>query len=184
MLNWTEHQSFSDLWTEIQSERKRRGSPLRTPTVATYGHSFPKQRTMVLRGFDSFRLVFFTDQRSEKCQEINNNPHVGVHSYANKHRVQIQFYGIATLDRSHRLFSHWRHTALQHPMDYSTVRSPGLPTNSSDTPIYDTTLANQHFVPMLVDVQEVHLLLLGTPHKRCRWSRETNQTWRKEWLVP
>ena len=184
MRNWTEYQNFSDLWGAIQHERKRRGSPLRTPTVATHSHPFPKQRTMVLRGFDLFQLVFFTDQRSDKCQEVRVNPNVSVHCYSIKHRVQIQFHGLAKLNESHPLFKHWKHTALQNPMDYSTIEAPGTLTDHCDTPQYDTTLASQHFIPMLVDIQEVHLLLLGTPHQRCRWVRMTNNTWLKEWLVP
>ena len=163
---------------------KARGSPLRTPSVSTHGYPFPKQRTMVLRGFDFHKLVFFTDHRSDKCKELRANPHVSVHCYSNKHRVQIQFHGIGKLDMSHRLFKQWSHTALQNPMDYSTLETPGTKTDHCNTPQYDTSLASQHFVPMLVDIQELHLLVLDTPHKRCRWVRKKNDTWLKEWLVP
>ena len=114
----------------------------------------------------------------------SSQSHVGVHCYSTKHRVQIQFHGLAKFNESHPLFNHWRHTALQNPMDYSTLEAPGTLTDHCDTPQYDTTLASQHFIPMLVDIQEVHLLLLGTPHQRCRWVRMTNNTWLKEWLVP
>ena len=184
MRNWTKIQDFSTLWSEIQRERKRRGSPLRTPTVATYGHEFPKQRTMVLRGFDAFRLVFFTDKRSTKCDEIQSNPRVSIHCYSSKHRLQIQLHGSAGFAESHPLFEHWRGSALQNPMDYSTLDYPGTPTTNYDAPLYDTDLANQHFVPLLVEVQELHLLLLGKPHQRCRWNRTENNLWNKEWLVP
>jgi len=184
MRNWTEYQEFSELWTQLKYERKRRGSPLRTPTVATFGNHFPKQRTMVLRGFEDFNLIFFTDKRSDKCKEILINQAVSVHCYLTKSRLQIQFYGYATLITEHPKMKQWENLGLQNPTDYSTVNEPGTILNHDDEVFLDSTLAQDNFRAMRIEVQELHLLQLGNPHIRCQWVRQPNNIWLKQWLVP
>ena len=184
MRNWTEYQEFTELWTSLKSERKRRGSPLRTPTVGTLGAQFPKQRTMVLRGFEDFNLVFFTDKRSDKCKEVLDNPAVSVHCYLTKSRLQLQFYGHATLITEHQKLRQWTNLGLQNPSDYSTVDAPGTPITDMDTALLNPSLASENFTPMLIEVQELQLLQLGKPHARCQWNRQSNDTWVKQWLVP
>ena len=184
MRNWTEYQEFTELWAQLKYERKRRGSPLRTPTVATFGTHFPKQRTMVLRGFEDCNLVFFTDKRSDKCKEILNNQAVSVHCYVTKSRLQVQFYGHATLITDHPKLKQWENLGLQNPADYSTINGPGTLLEHGDEVFLAPSLAQDNFGVMLIDVQELHLLQLGNPHLRCQWIRQSNDIWHKQWLVP
>ena len=184
MRKWTQYQEISRLWAAIQKEVSSRRSPLWTPTVATIEVSSPKQRTMVLREITPYNLVFFTDKRSDKCREISAQPSVSVHSYNSKARTQIQFYGTGLITTDHPKFEQWRLKGLNRAMDYATIDNPGTKISNQANVDYNLDLAIDNFSLLIVTVQEIQLLRLGDPHKRCQWKRTQTDDWYKEWLVP
>ena len=67
----------SQLWDELAAATHTRGHPWRTCTLATVStDGLPEGRTVVLRELDraARELVFFTDARSPKVQQIERQP--------------------------------------------------------------------------------------------------------------
>ena len=187
MTDFTQQQNFDELLTALKLERNRRRSALRTPTVVTVdpNKTFPQARTMVLRSIDIDKLVFFTDIRSNKCSAVKHNSSVTVHCYLPKSRTQLQFNTTGRLIQSgdaHPRFLHWQQLGLNRAEDYATDLAPGTVQSEPD---YTTTLASapNHFTVLLCQIEQVELLVLGNPHRRCQWSKSENN-WIKEWMTP
>ena len=184
MTDWTTHQYIDELWTAIGIAQRKSAHPLRTPTVITTQHGNPRARTMVLREvFDNRYLVFFTDIRSDKCQQLQQHPNIQIHSYCSIDQTQLQFSGTACVLQTHPKFTEWLNRGMHCPTDYSTIESPGSPLNEYRPLQLNTTLAQQHFAVLLCDISSIEILTLGIPHRRCRWSYR-DDSWRKDWLVP
>ena len=185
MTDWTTFQLFESLWNAISTEHTVRNSPLRTPTVGTFGTEYPHVRTMVLREIHPNQCIFFTDRRSQKCQDISDSPQSSVHCYFPNTKLQLQFYGRMYLLQTHDHLERWKNTALRRPQDYSTVDSPGFQTEKPDRIHYDQTMAERNFAALAFQMTEIHLLTLGTPHRRCKWTLDTGtKHWSKHWVVP
>lgn len=56
---------------------------------------FPNSRVVLLRSFDHKGLVFFTNYKSEKGKEIENNNKLGINFYWNTMERQIRIHGVA-----------------------------------------------------------------------------------------
>ena len=186
MIDWTDIQEFPILWNALTLEYSTRGSLLRTPSVATLGEVYPSQRTMVLRSLEDtpYRLVFFTDRRSTKCLDIQRNPASSAHCYFPEQKLQLQFYGTSGLNPTHPGYDDWLTSALQNPNDYSTVKTPGSAIAHPEETDFEVSSATVQFSIFEFTIQEVHLLRLGTPHKRCKWFCDNDDAWTKQWLVP
>ncbi len=188
MTDFTQHENFDTLLAALKHERNRRRSALRTPTVVTVhpNQPYPQARTMVLRSVDGDKLVLFTDIRSSKCAAIKGGSSITVHCYLPKARTQLQLYTTGQLIQSsndHPRFLHWQQLGLNRAEDYATDLAPGTVQPTSD---YSATIANapKHFTVLLCQIEQLELLVLGNPHRRCQWLKDEADNWVREWMTP
>ena len=156
---------------------------MRFPTLTTVHTQRPYSRTMVLRDIVDTNLIFFTDKRSLKCQEIDSQPSACVHSYAPNLRLQIQFLGTLYPIKEHEKMALWRERGLRRFIDYGSEAPPGAVFPSQP---FHNTLENAHqnflvlgFAPVQIEL----LKLSSTEHIRLRWSKDQD-CWHTERHVP
>lgn len=158
----------------------------------------PANRTVVFRGFleDTNQLKFVIDNRSEKAEQINQQPWAEACWYFPNTREQFRVTGSLILvsdDNSYPTLKQARITSWQELSDAGRLQFawpyPGkprveekeafapLPPNSSQP------LPN--FCLLLLDpVQVDHLELRGEPQNRWLYLRDDHQTWSSQEINP
>ena len=161
--------------------------PFRYVVLSTTKNNAPKSRWVVFRKLDNDnRFVIFTDKRSDKYEEIDDNPQCSLLYYHNRQGLQIRFDGKAQLHYQDDLTSkYWPGVKGNGIKSYSTVLSPG-------TKIEDISEGNQwledpddryfsiiEFVPDRMDV----LQLDRVDMIRAAFNL-TDEGWKGSYLVP
>lgn len=156
----------------------------------------PANRTVVFRGFveASNRLKIITDRRSEKIQQIQQQPWGEICWYFSKSREQFRLAGelIVICDRDSE-FDNERNTTWQNLSDSARLqfawphpketRSPDRAAFEPPPPSPETPVEN--FCLLLLDPQQVdYLSLRGDPQNRHLYWREDAQTWRDREVNP
>lgn len=175
-------------------------SSMHTPTLATTGpDGRPNARTVVLRGVEkpARRLVFYTDQRSRKYQELEEIPWGMVVAYDPSQRIQIQAAGPVSLHNCDAVAQqHWeqmrplsRRNYLVEPGPGGRLNEPGngLPEGLAWRPPTDRESGpgQQRFSVMVMTVETLDWLYLAHLSQRrahFRWEGERRVA--AEWQVP
>lgn len=179
----------SDLWQLARQELSRsnadRKHPFRYFSLATFGE-YPELRTVVKRRFlEDFSVLFFTDSRSPKVTEIQNNPKVTALFYHPKKQLQIRLKGEAKiLNTEDKLFrealAQIKQSASQ--KDYTTALAPGKAL--SEMPVEKKKI-ELHLAVIKIISQELDILQLGSAqHQRSRYQRQSSDNWEATPLVP
>ena len=74
---------------------KRNG--VRYGVFTTIGESYPKSRNIVLRSFSNNTILIYTHSLSSKVEEVKNNSLSNICWYSHQEKVQLLFYGKASL---------------------------------------------------------------------------------------
>lgn len=162
---------------------------LQLATVKENGR--PANRTVVFRGFleDTNQLKFITDSRSDKIDQITQQPWAEICWYFPKTREQFRILGYLTLvgddnfdptlqtarssmwqeiSDAARLQFAWPHPGKPR-VDHSTAFEPPAPNPSQPV---------ENFCLLLLDpIQVDHLELRGEPQNRRIYSRDEQQEW-------
>lgn len=169
---------------------------LQLATVRSNGR--PANRTLVFRGFlaDSDRLMFVTDSRSQKPEQIEHQPWAEACWYFPQTREQFRFHGCLTLvkaDNSDAVLQQARHTAWQEMSDATRLQftwaDPGKP--KADAAEFEQPLPNAieplaNFCLLLLNpIQVDRLELRGEPQNRTiyQWD-EIEQSWSYQAVNP
>ncbi len=157
----------------------------------------PANRTLVFRGFldDTNQLKFFTDDRSEKPQQIEHSPWAEVCWYFPTTREQFRIAGkLSLIDRasSDEKLQKARQTAWQDMSDSARTQFawayPGQPRAAVETfspPVPSETDPLVQFCLLLLEPTDVdHLELRGEPQNRHRYSLKTVDSWVIEDINP
>ncbi|MBD2123889.1 Npun_F5749 family FMN-dependent PPOX-type flavoprotein [Trichocoleus sp. FACHB-262] len=157
----------------------------------------PANRTVVFRGFldDTDQLKFVTDTRSEKTEQIEQNPKAEACWYFIKTREQFRIAGTLTLIRAtdpDSALQQARKTAWQELSDAARLQfawpTPGEP--RADAAAFapqppDATEPLPYFCLLLLEPERVdHLELRGEPQNRCLYQRNQNQVWSAQAINP
>ncbi|MBD1863516.1 MULTISPECIES: Npun_F5749 family FMN-dependent PPOX-type flavoprotein [Trichocoleus] len=157
----------------------------------------PANRTVVFRGFlnDTDQLKFVTDTRSEKTEQIEQNPKAEACWYFIKTREQFRIAGTLTLIHAtdpDSALQQARKTAWQELSDAARLQfawpTPGEP--RADTAAFapqppDNTEPLPYFCLLLLEPERVdHLELRGEPQNRCLYQRDQNQVWSAQAINP
>lgn len=158
----------------------------------------PANRTVVFRGFleTSNHLKIITDRRSEKIEQIQQQPWGEICWYFSKSREQFRLAGelilIGDRDRDSEFYPE-RHGTWQNLSDSARLqfvwphpkqgRSPDSSAFNPPPPSPDTPVEN--FCLLLLDPHQVdYLTLRGDPQNRHLYWREDAQTWRDREVNP
>lgn len=168
---------------------------LQLATIRTNGR--PANRTVVFRGFleDTNQLKFVTDSRSEKADQIKQQPWAEICWYFPNTREQFRINGYLTLvesgDRSHlqqaRVKS-WQELSDAGRLQFAWPH-PGKPRIEAPEafapPAPDPMQPVTNFCLLLLDPMQVdHLELRGEPQNRKIYQRDENQQWSCEEINP
>jgi pyridoxamine 5'-phosphate oxidase len=158
------------LWDELVAASERRSHPWRTMTLATCDpQGLPDARTVVLREVDAAQeeLVFFTDARSPKVQQLRQRPDAMLVLWSAelgwqlRLRVDCEVHtsGLAVSSRWARLKS------TPAAQDYLAPLPPGSLMNAPHTGLE----AREHFAVVHAHVREMDWLELAeSGHRRAR----------------
>ncbi len=102
--------------------------PFRYPTLATVSKNGPQQRTLVLRAFNplNWTFTFYTDHRSNKVQELNEDNRAALHFYEPKQQLQMRWLGTVKIEHQNELStSVLKDIPMDRRMDYESILAPG-----------------------------------------------------------
>lgn len=122
------HTILNETWRHLSYAVETETHPWRLGTLATISDNRPRSRTVVLRAIDTEQrqLICYTDQRSDKVQELQANPWVEWVTYDPVTRVQIRLRGRAEVHTEDDLTArHWQASTPEHRRGYITVSAPG-----------------------------------------------------------
>ena len=184
-----------DLLTNAAVERK--GSYQR-PTIATVDNQgIARQRVVVLRHVDQNQrlLTFYTDARSVKVKELEEQPYLSWIFWDENTNVQIRMTGKALLQSgSNQCKTLWEQLPLIAKANYASTQIPGMPqpTDSASLPEGWNTTGNkaiinkafENFMVVTAQVENIDLLHIHREgHQRAVFNY-SDLNWTGQWVTP
>ena len=176
--------SFQTLWSWISQAPSQRRHPLKTPTIITARDNIPSARTMVLRDTLPNTLIFFSDIRSAKIRDVQNNPNGSIHCYDPRRKLQFRFQVQFSIVQKHPKLERWRSLGLLRFEDYGSNSPPGSPIAIPETSPASLEIAQENFCVLQSQLSKIDLLKLSrTGHQRVEW-QYLSSSWELRYLVP
>ena len=178
------NQILEEALQELENGHSKKRHPFRYFTLATLKNGEPKQRTVVLRKtLEDASLVFYTDKRTEKIKELQQNSAFSALFYHPKKLLQIRVEGEAALITNKEEIATFWHTVQQaSKKDYTTQKAPGTIIKNPDEVAYEPE--QNYFCPVKLIPNSIEYLRLKRPnHLRVLFSK-TDTDWVGEFLVP
>lgn len=176
---------FDKIIDEWKSSYKNRFHPNKYVTLSTIDiNGYPRSRTVVVREIhDNLDIIIFTDARSTKVDQLNNNPKACILAYNHKKLEQLRWDGELSVIQDEkevkRLFQKVGQKSLK---DYTTVSAPGSEINNPDEVEY-LARKESYFMALRFKPERLEFLRLKRPnHLRARFKR--NDDWKGTWLTP
>jgi len=176
-------------WKELNEELHKgitkKGHPFRYITFATVeANCAPSLRTVVLRKVtEALELTIYTDKRSKKVSQIQQNNTVSLLLYHPKKLLQLKIEGKAKIiEDSEILKKYWSGVQPKSRKDYSTKNAPGSVIKNPDLVSYKDD--EYHFCMIEITPFKIEYLKLKRPnHIRIQFTKE-GETWGAEFLTP
>ncbi len=175
---------FQQLRNELINGSIKKGHPFKFFTLGTVSGKTPALRTVVLRKTHAdLRLVFYTDKRSKKVNQLLSNNQVASVFYHPKKLLQLQITGEANIITDPESISTiWKTIPSHSKKDYTTASAPGSQIKNPDDVEYLSS--NHHFCMVEIVPHTIEYLRLKRPnHIRVRFER-TQEQWQGQFLVP
>jgi pyridoxine/pyridoxamine 5'-phosphate oxidase len=176
-------QLLNDAKQEIKFGYLKKKHPFRYPVLASMEDNIPQQRTVVLRDTtDAFELVFFTDKRSPKIKQLNENSTASLLFYHPKKLLQIKVIGkMHCVEKGEEIDHYWSKVQGNSAKDFSTAKAPGTPIKNPDH--VDYLEEQHHFCVLKLKPEVIEYLQLKRPnHIRARFS--IHDEWKGDFLTP
>ena len=186
----SESDRLEQVWQNLKHELNRgaldKKHPFRNVVLGTDAN-WPNLRYVVLRQVsEALHLLFYTDLRSRKVEEINHNGRSSVLLYHPSKKVQIRMQGHAQVHAADALSAeHWKNIQGAGKKAYGPLVSPGTeirePAEAHQWPedIDGNLFAVIEFTPTLMDVLQLNRM----SHLRAQFEHKEND-WRKCWVAP
>ena len=130
----------SKIWDLLAQGVVNKKSKFHTPTLSTINGNTINSRTIILRKVDNKTkmLFFYSDSRSRKVLNINQNNNVTVHLYEPRFKLQVQLYGKANIEnKTAKTKDIWNNLNIFSKKNYLSALSPGEKINSLDVLKYN-----------------------------------------------
>lgn len=131
---------LDETWQHLKAASDTETHPWRLGNLATVAEERPRVRTVVLRDvqIEARELICYTDQRSDKVNELKAAPYMEWVTYDPITRVQIRLRGIATVhSNDEHAAQHWNNSSPEHRRGYITVSPPGTKAESASPNLPD-----------------------------------------------
>lgn len=180
---------FNRCWEDLVNAAKSPIHPFHFPVFGTINSHHVELRTVVLRDVvpNDGCLIFYTDYRSPKIQQIKINPHVSWLFYNPDARIQIRIKALASIHHLNETSSkYWSLLKEHHKRDYSTFLPPSNPIE--ETVEYldkgNEEKLFENFAVISTEVVEIDWLMIkSNENKRARFIKDKSG-FISEWLVP
>ena len=175
---------LQDIKKELIKGHTKRGHPFRYFSFGTSKNNIPQQRTVVLRKIlPDFTLLVYTDLRSQKIEEIEQNISVSALFYHPKKLIQIKITATTEIvvdKKELKLF--WGNISEKSRKDFTTSQPPGSKVNSPEQ--VDYTSDKNHFCILKLKPTKIEYLKLTRPnHIRIEYTK-VDEEFIGEFLVP
>ena len=194
------HISLTDIvknsWESLENGSSQPGHPFRNMVISTQGDGNIGMATVVLRrvSADDSLLIFYTDVRSNKVFNLQNNNSISMLLYNDIDKLQLILKGNTTLyNQDDVTAGHWAALTNQGKRSYmanaapsSRINNPadGLDYINDDTWNDALTTGYKNFAVIKVTVNLMEYLKLSqTGHRRASFNLIKNN-WEGSWLVP
>ncbi len=166
---------LQELKNELINGYSKRKHPFRYFSLATVHDDTPRLRTVVLRKMLSdFTLLVYTDLRSQKVADIQQNNAVSGLFYHPKKLLQLKIEGKAVVisDKT-TLKPYWNSIGENAKKDYTTQQAPGTAIKNPDDVFYSD--AKNHFCVIKINITKIEYLRLKRPnHIRVAFTKTAN----------
>ncbi len=125
----------SRIWDLLSQGVVNKKSKFHTPTLSTINGNAINSRTIILRKVDNKTkmLLFYSDSRSRKVLNIEQNNNITVHLYEPRYKLQVQLYGHADIEnKTEKTKDIWNSLSSYSKKNYLSALSPGEKINSLD----------------------------------------------------
>lgn len=169
---------------ELVNGSVKKGHPFKYFTLSTIWHENPRQRTVVLRKVQpNLHLLFYTDKRSSKVEQIKQHPEVSALFYHPKKMVQLQVEGRASVKENPEMLRKlWKSIPAKAKKDYTTVLPPGVKTENPSALEYLTK--DNYFCMVEIQPTRLEYLKLNQPHHLRVKFVKSGDTWDGTFLIP
>lgn len=197
-INYNLDEILADCWHRLINGVSSAKHPFHNPTLGTINEDFAELRTVVLRKVIPAEkcIIFHTDYRSPKIQQIQKNNKVSWLFYDEKARIQIRLKAEATIHYQDDLsLTRWKDSRLESrrcymvspaPSVLSAIATDGLPQNLTvkDVTEDNVAAAYENFVVVKTEIKEIDWLYLNhAGHRRAQFIYEENDV-KKYWVIP
>ncbi|WP_439129303.1 pyridoxamine 5'-phosphate oxidase family protein [Polaribacter sp.] len=166
---------LQELKNELINGYSKRKHPFRYFSLATVHENTPRLRTVVLRKMlPDFTLLIYTDLRSQKVADIQQNDVVSGLFYHPKKLLQLKIDGKAVVisDKT-KLKPYWNSIVENSKKDYTTQKSPGTVIKNPDNVSYNDS--KNHFCVIKINITKIEYLRLKRPnHIRVAFTKINN----------
>jgi pyridoxamine 5'-phosphate oxidase len=183
-------------WEMLQDAKQgRTGS--RYITVCNFAKSYPNAYTVVLRDVEpaDHQLIFYTDQRSEKVQQIRDNPNLTAVYYDDATHIQLILQAEAAINYQNGIAKeHWQQSGFKGRRSYLAQQAPSsVLTEEGDGLEYlrskkfddDDPAGFENFAVVILNVNFLEYLQLHREgNRRARFTVKPHSGWMGEWIVP
>lgn len=176
---------FNETWRELKAATRDEGHPFKVCSLATFETlDYIKQRIVNLREVTPEEsLLFYTDSRSSKIEQINKNSNASVLFYDYRVRLQVIIRGIIKVHNNDDLWQDHRLKIEGRSInDYNTKYSPGKRINN---PLNINRTEDINFAVLELLPESIEYLKLRDEPNRIRaiFNKE-NEEWNKTFLIP
>ena len=190
---------YNEIWTSLIRGKKDSKSEFHQCYVSTYSDDYPSLRTVVLRhaNKENLTISFHTDIRSNKINNINDNPNITVLLYSHDQKIQIQIKGRAEINNQNdRTSEAWKNIRPFSKKCYIVEKAPGTKSDiplSGYLPEHEKTLPDDEFLKngynnfALIDIkiEKLEWLYLHRyGHRRALFEIKNKEIKNKQWLTP
>ena len=183
--------TLEEIWVDVKHEIHRgaidRKHPFRFLTLCTVSESNPDARYVVLRAVDdALSLYIYTDYRTEKIKDLQDNNQCTLIMYHPQKRIQLRVYGQALVHHKNDTSKeHWSNVQGEAQKAYNPSISPGVSISDPQQAYeWPENLTDSYFTVLEIRPHTIDALQLNNmEHLRASFKREKDQ-WIKAWIAP
>lgn len=177
--------SVSAIWDQLQ-QASETNHPWRIAGLSTMSEAGPQSRSIVLREtiFRQAQLVFYTDLRSHKIQEIDQDPRVALLFWNPENKEQLRATGTASVCKDPKqLEQRWANLPAHSKTEYRLANKPGSALSDQGDHL-TLNQAQANFAAITVVVDRMDYLKLNRQGHLRQTFRRTHESWTGTQVTP